>query len=105
MHSLSQIQPLKIYKFDLAFSVKGQRINIFGYVDHMVCSNYSTLPCTVKAATDTVWLCANKTLLTGASLVAQWLKTHLPMQGAWVRALVREDPKCHGATKPVRHNY
>ena len=25
------------------------------------------------------------------SLVAQWLKIRLPMQGAWVRALVRED--------------
>ena len=24
------------------------------------------------------------------------------MQGTWVRALVREDPTCHGATKPVR---
>ena len=26
------------------------------------------------------------------------------MQGT-VRALVREDPTCRGATKPVRHNY
>ena len=40
-----------------------------------------------------------------ASQVAQWLRTHLPMQGTRVRALVREDPTCHGATKPVRHNY
>ena len=40
-----------------------------------------------------------------ASLVAQWLRTCLPMQGTWVRALVREDPTCRGATKPVRHNY
>ena len=39
-----------------------------------------------------------------ASQVAQWLRTHLPMQGTRVRALVREDPTCHGATKPVRHN-
>ena len=41
----------------------------------------------------------------GASLVAQWLRIHLPMQETWVRALVREDPTCCGATKPVRHNY
>ena len=41
----------------------------------------------------------------GASLVAQWLRIHLPMQETWVRALVREDPACHGATKPVHHNY
>ena len=27
------------------------------------------------------------------------------MQGTWVRALVREDPTCRGATKPVCHNY
>ena len=41
----------------------------------------------------------------GASLVAQWLGIRLPMQGTWVRSLVQEDPTCHGATKPVRHNY
>ena len=39
------------------------------------------------------------------SLVAQWLRIRLPMQGTRVRALVREDPTCRGATKPVRHNY
>ena len=27
------------------------------------------------------------------------------MQGTRIRALVQEDPTCHGATKPVRHNY
>ena len=41
----------------------------------------------------------------GISLVAQWLRIRLPVQGAWVRAVVREDPTCRGATKPVRHNY
>ena len=40
-----------------------------------------------------------------ASLVAQWLGIRLLMQGTWVRALVREDPTCRGATKPVHHNY
>ena len=39
------------------------------------------------------------------SLLAQWLGIRLPMQGTRVQALVREDPTCHGATKPVRHNY
>ena len=29
----------------------------------------------------------------------------LPMQGTRVRALVRDDPTCRGATKPIRHNY
>ena len=41
----------------------------------------------------------------GASLVAQWLRICLPMQGTRVQALVWEDPTCHGATKPLRHNY
>ena len=41
----------------------------------------------------------------GASLVAQWLRIRLPMQGTRVRALVWEDPTCRGATKPVSHNY
>ena len=41
----------------------------------------------------------------GASLVAQWLRIRLPMQGTRVRALVWEDPTCHGATRPVSHNY
>ncbi|KAJ8780721.1 hypothetical protein J1605_000764 [Eschrichtius robustus] len=41
----------------------------------------------------------------GTSLVSQWLRTHLPMQGTWVRALVWEDPTCCGATKPMHHNY
>ena len=40
-----------------------------------------------------------------ASLVVQWLRIRLPMQGTRVWALVREDPTCRGATKPVRHNY
>ena len=40
-----------------------------------------------------------------ASLVVQWLRIHLPKQGTQVRALVREDLTCHGATKPMRHNY
>ena len=40
----------------------------------------------------------------GASLVAQWLRVCLPMQGIRVRALVWEDPTCHGATRPVSHN-
>ena len=40
-----------------------------------------------------------------ASLVAQWLRICLLMQGTWVRALVWEDPTCHGAAGPVSHSY
>ena len=38
-----------------------------------------------------------------ASLVAQWLRVCLLMQGTRVRALVWEDPTCHGAAGPVSH--
>ena len=41
----------------------------------------------------------------GTSLVVQWLRIRLPMQGTRVRDLVWEDPTCCGATKPVHHNY
>ena len=41
----------------------------------------------------------------GASLVAQWLRICLPMQGTRVRALVWEDPTCRGATRPASHSY
>ena len=37
------------------------------------------------------------------SLVAQWLRIRLSMQGILVRALVQEDPTCHG-TKPMHYN-
>ena len=40
-----------------------------------------------------------------ASLVAQWLRICLLMQGTRVRALVWEDPTCRGAAGPVSHNY
>ena len=34
-------------------------------------------------------------------MVARWFRICLPMQGTRVRALVWEDPTCHGATRPV----
>ena len=37
----------------------------------------------------------------GTSLVVQWLRIHLPMQGTWVWSLVQEDATWHRATKPV----
>ena len=40
----------------------------------------------------------------GTSLVVQWLRICLPKQGTRVWSLVRKDPTCHGATKPVCHN-
>ena len=46
-----------------------------------------------------------KKLQLRASLVAQWLRICLLMQGTRVQALVWEDPTCRGATRPVSHNY
>ena len=46
-----------------------------------------------------------KKLRLGTSLVAQWLRICLPMQETRARSLVREVPTCHGAAKPVCHNY
>ena len=43
--------------------------------------------------------------MAGTSLVVQWLRICLPVQGTRVRALVREDPTYRRATKPVSHNY
>ena len=45
-----------------------------------------------------------KSVRHGASLVAQWLRICLLMQGTRVRALVWEDPTCRRATRPVSHN-
>ena len=44
-------------------------------------------------------------LFWGTSLVTQWLRIHLPMQGTQVWSLVREDPTWLSTTKPVCHNY
>ena len=38
------------------------------------------------------------------SLVIQWLRIRLPMQGTRVPSLVWEDSTCRGAAKPVHHD-
>ena len=58
--------------------------------------------CVITIATERK-MCEKK--IFGASLVAQWLRICLLMQGTRVRALVWEDPTCHGAAGPVSHNY
>ena len=40
-----------------------------------------------------------------ASLAAQWSRIRVPVQETRARALILEDPICHAATKPLRHNY
>ena len=46
----------------------------------------------------------------GTSLVVQWLRICLPLQGTWVRPLVQEDPSgkislCTTTTEPTYWNY
>ena len=40
-----------------------------------------------------------------ASLMVQWLRICLAMQGTWVKSLAQEDPTRLGASKPARYNY
>ena len=40
----------------------------------------------------------------GTSMVVQWLRVCLSMQGTWVQSLVWEDPTCHAAPGLVCHN-
>ena len=57
----------------------------------------------VKLSYNTV--AKKKKSLWRTSLVAQWLRICLPMQGTRVQGLVWEDPTGCKATKPVCHNY
>ena len=79
--------PKRIYKYSIC---------IYTYIDyiHSVC-----------IYTHTIYIYTCIYIYIGASLVAQWLRVCLLMQGTRVRALVWEDPTCRGATRPVSHNY
>ena len=50
------------------------------------------------------WL-SSKSLQIRTSLVVQWIRACLPMQGTLVESLVWEDSTCRGATKPMCHIY
>ena len=39
------------------------------------------------------------------SLVVQWVLIRLPIQGTQVPSVVQEDSTCHGANRPMLHNY
>ena len=40
---------------------------------------------------------------TWASLVAQWLRIHLPMRETWIPSTLQEDPTCLGTAEPTHH--
>ena len=59
---------------------------------------------TIQPALARVWSELNNTHF-WASLSAQWIRSHLPVEGTQVWSPVQEDPTCLGATKPVYLNY
>ena len=69
------------------------------------CQDLSTLLVqTDEASSHYIHLPGQKTT-SAASLVVQWLRIHFAVQGMPVPTLVREDPTCLGATKPMSRNY
>ena len=56
---------------------------------------FNQRPVEFGASTAQLWTC----------LVVQWLRICLPMQGTWVRSLVRKDPTCHGAMTTTNSHY
>ena len=51
------------------------------------------------------WQSKNSKLDHWTSLVAQWIRIHLPKQETQVQSLVQEDSTYRGATKPAYHSY
>ena len=68
-------------------------------------SGESGHPCLVPHLRGNAFSLSPLRMMFGTSLVVQWLRIGLPIQGTWVWALVQEDPTCHGATKHMCHNY
>ena len=75
--------------------------NEFGYTSHTAGKSYIV---TINSHFQCQLNCSSLKSSSWASLVAQWLRIYLPMQGTRVRALVWEDPTCRRATRPVCHN-
>ena len=71
-------------------------INVIRHINKLMDKNHMIISIDAEKASD-------KIQHPGASLVAQWLRICLLMQGTRVRALVWEDPTCHGATGPMSH--
>ena len=105
--TISHFNTRLIFHFE-TLKLETQGSNVYP-LSGWICSLWDAAPLTFARAT--IWL-KYKWMWTfclkyffRASLVAQWLRIRLPMQATGVRAFVREDPTCHRATKPVRHDY
>ena len=80
-------------------------INVIHHINKLKEKNHTIISVDAEKAFDKIQHPIMIKTLQGASLVAQWLRICLPMQGTRVRALVWEDPTCHRATRPMSHNY
>ena len=72
------------------------------YKDHSICQ---VSPAVAWSLLECEGCFLIKNSLVGTSLVVQWLRICLTIQGIWVQSLVWKDRTCHGATKPMHHNY
>ena len=61
--------------------------------------------CVAKLATVRRLCVPSRDTFCRTSLVVQWLRIDLRMQGTRVPSLVGEDPTGHRATRPVHHSY
>ena len=98
----SEKQLIYILNFRIMFLPVDTVIPLVGIYHKEIITSENKYVCICKDVQETI-ICNKETL--GASLVVQWLRICLPMQGTRVRALVWEDPTCRGAARPVSHNY
>ena len=68
--------------------------------------SFSVLSCLILSFSLSLPLVINQTFSKESwpSLMVQWIRIHLALQGAWAPSVVQEDPTRHGAAEPVRHN-
>ena len=81
-----------------------QRPRLESCLHNLLCDRWDSIKLPELPFTP-LWNKIIKIIKLGVSLVVQWLRIRLPMEGARVRALVQENTTCHRAAKPVRHYY
>ena len=79
-------------------------ISVIHHMNKLKMKNHMIISIDAEKAFDKIQHSYMIKKLSRASLVAQWLRICLPMQGTRVRAVVWEDPTFRRATRPVSHN-
>ena len=72
----------KISNYGLVYVRMLSRVRLFA----ISCTIAHHAPLSVGFSQEEFW--------SGASLVVQWLRIHLPMQETWIQSLIWEDPTC-----------